>query len=98
MAGAAQRLGAARARIGFALSRNSPAEPAWKLDLEPEAAGVNVFGAELPKVKLENLAGRFSTSLAAGRPDRRPGEIAGGIQIGRVAVGVRVAVRSRSSG
>lgn len=77
--------GAARARIGFALSR-LPGEPAWKLDLEPEAAGVNVFGAELPKLKLENLSGRFSTSLAAGRPDRRPGEIAGGIQIGRVAV------------
>lgn len=77
--------GAARARVGFALSR-LPGEPAWKLDLEPEAAGVNVFGAELPKLKLENLSGRFSTSLAAGRPDRRPGEIAGGIQIGRIAV------------
>lgn len=77
--------GAARARIAFSLSRLS-GEQAWKLDLEPEAAGVNIFGAELPKLKLENLAGRFSTALAAGHPDRRPAEIGGGIQAGRVTV------------
>ena len=77
--------GAARARIGFSLSR-LPGEAAWKLDLEPEASGVNLFGAELPKLKLENLVGKFSTALAAGHPDRRPAEIGGGIQVGRVTV------------
>lgn len=76
---------AARARVGFSLSR-LPGESTWKLDLDPEAAGVNIFGAELPKLKLENLAGRISTALSAGHPDRRPAGIGGGIQVGRITV------------
>lgn len=74
---------AGRTRLAYRFSRQ-PGETQWLLELEPEAAGVSLVGADLPKLKLENLSGRFAARLDPAEPDRWPARVDASLEIARV--------------
>ena len=77
--------GAVRAEVGFEVSRR-PGEQEWEYRLNPLAANVNVYGATLPKLKLENPSAEFLFRLAPGGERRYPEEIRGSISMDRATL------------
>lgn len=77
--------GATRAEVGFELSRR-PGEQEWEYKLNPLAANVNVYGATLPKLKLENPSAEFQLRMLPGDERRYPEEIRGSMTVDRATL------------